>query len=901
MSVTPRRPSSSAASTAQTTRRVSFSPVVDEILNSLEKRRSRVSYTSRPVDVENDTTSERNPSEPSTTSHRTRLAAGYSPARRRISEPSPSLPDGNAGRATTTTTTTTMTSNNTTTIEFSLKDIPLDGKMAPPIWREPSPGRSNSSRRASSAGGGTPMSARLSKSLLNGVESNRDSDSVDGASAVHPINPYADPARDSANMLRRQRVVRTFFESHEDAVRLYIRLQQLLSYRDMCHNEFQQQLQLMNSDEERQAAVAARAQRVAAQEREIQRVQTALAKANVTRPEFASSMNSLYSTPSATPSRQPAPRGGEAPTRVSPAKGRVGMAATAAAPTDSPRVVAPQAKTKAEPVRKATHTEKQQQQRSPSSPRRASPRKALEAWRRSQSQEKPKSTESLSLESGAAYISPRHHDCKPRDRVTLSGISAPHPNAGRVGAGSMATVLPAQQQTPPPPRATTTLRQTVPLGNNDGAVVPAAADLRSADHFAPLPPFSAVSEAGSTATTGAVAKASLYKVAPAATRSTDVSSAQVPLPLPPASQEGEAKPKTAVNGLVTPPRSTPSSTPRSTDSPLARFRKRQGYEDPVEHFRSLLPRAHTPLRSQSSLRSARSSPRCSGGVEALADSTKPSNNNTGEQVNKKDDRVAAKATPGKEGSPAAGRSTALLLASEKAPSERRGTPSPAKQTRPVTAAAAGTLADRLAERKSSPVVEAAAPKRLVVTRINSGKETSQPADQHPPSPLESTSRPLKNAVSALVADIQAWSPADPPELVADSNEGIRPGLVPCAKASPSPPGQHTDSTPVRECTPETQSHSALRSPQRTAVLAAAARPPPLPSASVWDDIADLERRVFGLEGRTADLERNAAKRAVLDAIHLLRERVTLLEERATILERDEGKESAASQLRWRRE
>ena len=946
MSLTPRRPSSST----KTTRRVSFSPVIDEILSSVEKRRERLqsALDSAAAEPENDVAVDLNPSQPTTTSHRTRIATSHSPVRRppSVSTPSSSGMESHAN--------TTNTAATATTVEFSLKDIPLDGKMAPPVWREPSPGRHHSSRRASPSRGETPMSARLSKAEPQDSEpvnayatpstARRPSSNNDSSS-----NPFTDVARDSANLLRRQRVVRTFFVSHEDAVRLYIRLQQLLHYRDLCHSEFQQRLRFLNSEEERQAALADRARRLEAQEKEIQRIQAALARADVTSPEFTSSMSSLYSTRSGTPLERAARRGGSTAGNARGGKQqqqqqqlpRPTGAPTTATAAKSQRAVTRSAKAMDDAARDDGAAAK----RPFFAPRYASPRDALEAWRRrSQSQDPAKSTESAALETAetASLLSHQHRGSN--GRTPRDSLSSPN-----------AAVSPPHSAAPP--------------GNADSEVLPNDATSGSL-------PSSFLTDTRA-ATTDEGGKPNQHKAAaPAAPRSAVdlLNTSRALLPLPPISPESKPTAKPSVAGLVTPPRAQGSlqaaaslvsgdtgATPRSTDSPLARFRRRQGYEDPVVHFREQLSNSATPLRSQSPLGSTASSPSHKRGELHTSTKSKPVGW-AGGKKEKDDATVDTAEVPNYEAKkPAVGPGTALLLTSERAREraaapQNRTTEAPARhlvstsspernitakspkdskaaagdeakpissaqtpQAQPrgsvyspdrrnhtpsarVTALAATASPVRSMDRKASPAFKAAAPTRSTDFTADSVKEASTPQEVEPDgqkrafSPVVSAAQPPKDTAAAVLVDIQSWSPADPPipetrENDTSSSKDAQTDLVPSVRASQSPSEPHHSSQPRADSARSPPRDASTRTPEKVVVAITANTTTAAASDdhSIWDDLAALECRVGRLEGRTAELERNATKRAVLDAIRLLRDRVTLLEDRTAVLQRDQDK------------
>ncbi|KPI83687.1 hypothetical protein ABL78_7269 [Leptomonas seymouri] len=880
MFATPHR----SPSSVQATRRVSFSPAADAVQESSERRRLGESHGNADAEPANELSHRKHSWEPGPASHPTRLASSYGPAR--CQAPGSAVPPSEDSFGPTA----------TTTVEFSVKDIPLNGKMPPPVWCEPSPSRGNTSQRVSPRRGGTPVSATLSTTLShNGA--------LRGTSptAARLSNPYTDLARDNANLLRRQRVVRVFFESHEDAVRLYIRLQQLLSFRDVYHVEFQQRLQFLSSEEERQDAVAARAQRMAAQEREIKRIQDALAKADVTSPEFSSSMNSLYSEQSGALSERSARRDEAAENHASPLSGNDGAEALAG---DVQRR-----------HRGSTVADAVEGQRQLTSLRQASPRKALEAWSRSRAQGKAKSTESISLEE--AHRPSAHRGDTPQDReapsctAMLSTSSAEH-------AGGVTTVVKAQQN------ELSSRRQAAPCGITDSAEArPSKLGQMGGDRSSSLPSTSRTGAKDSAARAAAAdsAQLRLHKAAMAATPGSGAPSyARGSLPLLPASPVSRLKPQSLVAGLVTPIRAAHSpqagtATPHLEDSPLARFRRRQGYQDPVEGLRARLPNSATPLRSRLFHGAADGSP---AHREGLRDSPE-SNSFTGADGQRRTDERAAvprqrgatpRLSPGNRAAPKTGVTTPEKQPFSAEPAAHTGAEQTPSMPRAATRAAdvnaftvevdssAPQPPPRGSSHEGTPTsYNPSAPTRRGDRNSDNAKSPSKQEFSVALPPFSSTPPPAKGPVAAVTADIQSWSPADPPIAevgLSIFKSGSDARLVPSQEASQllSEPQR------VGASGGDGERSRPHRTPHRP--VKAASTPSPPADTSICDEMVAVELRVGALERRTAELERNAAKRAVLDAIQLLRERVSLLEYRTLVLESNSDDTPLSDRWQWRR-
>ncbi|CBZ29185.1 conserved hypothetical protein [Leishmania mexicana MHOM/GT/2001/U1103] len=167
-------------------------------------------------------------------------------------------------------------------LEFSLENTPLAGTRPPPVWRESSLFTPPRGSRNSLANLPTP-SRRIAT-----VSDARNSVSTPGS------NPYTDVEREISNQRRRHAVVRYFFVSHEGAIRLNIRLQQLLKYRDLCEAEWHERLQVLPPEEASVAAHStARSGRATETEREIERVQAALARLATSSLELAETLEGM--------------------------------------------------------------------------------------------------------------------------------------------------------------------------------------------------------------------------------------------------------------------------------------------------------------------------------------------------------------------------------------------------------------------------------------------------------------------------------------------------------------------------------------------------------------------------------------------------------------------------------
>ncbi|CBZ36534.1 hypothetical protein, conserved [Leishmania donovani] len=167
-------------------------------------------------------------------------------------------------------------------LEFSLENTPLAGARPPPVWCESSPCTAPRGSRNSLANSSTP-SRRITT-----LSDARNSVSTPGS------NPYTDVEREISNQRRRHAVVRYFFVSHEGAIRLNIRLQQLLKYRDLCEAEMHERLQVLPPEEASVAARStARCGRATETEREIERVQAALAHLAASSLELAGTLEGM--------------------------------------------------------------------------------------------------------------------------------------------------------------------------------------------------------------------------------------------------------------------------------------------------------------------------------------------------------------------------------------------------------------------------------------------------------------------------------------------------------------------------------------------------------------------------------------------------------------------------------
>ncbi|KAG5495846.1 hypothetical protein JIQ42_02716 [Leishmania sp. Namibia] len=183
----------------------------------------------------------------------------------------------------------------TAALEFSLEGTPLASTMQPPVWRESLPSTAASSSHNFPA----PFRQVTTVGDTKGSPSTRGS------------NVYTDVKREVLNQKRRHILVQHFFTFHEDAVRLYIRLEQLLKYRDLCEVEFRERLQAIPSEVAKlvpqTSACGGHATEPA---REIERLQAALARIAATSPGLPGAWgdlpDSLMPSQSLTSSRQAA-------------------------------------------------------------------------------------------------------------------------------------------------------------------------------------------------------------------------------------------------------------------------------------------------------------------------------------------------------------------------------------------------------------------------------------------------------------------------------------------------------------------------------------------------------------------------------------------------------------------
>ncbi|KAG5496950.1 hypothetical protein GH5_01465 [Leishmania sp. Ghana 2012 LV757] len=157
----------------------------------------------------------------------------------------------------------------TAALEFSLEDTPLASRMRPPVWRESLPST------AASSSHNFPAPSRQ----VTTVGDTKDRPSTRGR------NVYTDVEREVLNQKRRHILVQHFFTFHEDAVRLYIRLEQLLEYRDLCEVEFRERLQAIPSEVAKLVPQTSTCGGHATEPaREIERLQAALARIAATSP-----------------------------------------------------------------------------------------------------------------------------------------------------------------------------------------------------------------------------------------------------------------------------------------------------------------------------------------------------------------------------------------------------------------------------------------------------------------------------------------------------------------------------------------------------------------------------------------------------------------------------------------
>ncbi|KAG5472022.1 hypothetical protein CUR178_02688 [Leishmania enriettii] len=183
----------------------------------------------------------------------------------------------------------------TAAFEFSLEDTPLASGMRPPVWLESLPST------VASSSYNFPAPSRKVKTVGD----------TKGSPSTRGSNVYTDVEREVLNQKRRHILVQHFFMFHEDAVRLYIRLEQLLEYRDLCKVEFRERLQAIPSEAAKLIPqTSACGDHATEPAREIERLQAALARIAATSPGLSGAWgdlsDSLIPSQSLTSSRQAA-------------------------------------------------------------------------------------------------------------------------------------------------------------------------------------------------------------------------------------------------------------------------------------------------------------------------------------------------------------------------------------------------------------------------------------------------------------------------------------------------------------------------------------------------------------------------------------------------------------------
>ncbi|KAK7201563.1 hypothetical protein NESM_000220600 [Novymonas esmeraldas] len=776
---------------------------------------------------------------PATASHRTRRAGGASPARQShlAAHARKSAMDSPNG------------SRVTTALEFSLEDTPLAGSMTPPVWREPSPSCAQRSRQHSPAR--TASTAAV------------DPPGPEDSASSRSSNRYVDVEREATNQRRRHVVVRHFFASHEDAIRLYIRLQQLLSFRDLSEAEFRERLLALPS-EEAKAAAALRSARPHGPEREISQLQAALAHVAAASPELAGALGGLRGV--ASPARSSA---AAAALAVRRARQRTPNATTAQ--TQSDPAAAPPAVDAASPGgRRDSHSFSEPAQEPPNAgaaPRRRpspqQPHMALAAWRSAQKSELPsaaevgESTLRTTTESAGATKS---SGFTPRDRTLASDLTATRSIPLVAAVTPQPDVQLASPAQPPlsSPRRERTARCTTPRGSPARAPVATPRSgqrdgstwLHRATEAAP---HDTAAAAGPSPTAAAVAVVPRQRRCVAPMRSTPLL---------------ESLPQHS-----TPPRAPVQSSNAAalTDSPLARYRAQRGYQDPTDHFhtqRTGTPR-QTPAaspRADSKDAAPLATPR---GTDASPNPRAP--------VAAAGRRTPAQARPARQQQP-------QPAAAEHAQSAASSSATAAKTSPALSRTSEVPTMGHTAE-PPLPLHFPATLSELPHRRLHSPPRSAPATDAlasaavPPSSPQQHRSRSARATASPPLGSAASWSPVDPPMEASSAVSHLR-HLRPSASVDRRHGSVRRTSAeaPQDAAVGETAPSAGVVSPTREA-----ARGTP-PEKSVWDEVAALERRVGGLEGRTAALEGSAARRAVLEALRLLKVRVAALEERTSALE-----------------
>lgn len=941
-----------------------------------------------------DTSEEGDDSLPATASHRTRSSDHPSPSRdtlvaayQRKRAESPSGPHRGA----------------TTALEFSLQDTPLLTTMAPPVWREPSPSTHPLVRHsASSARLSTP--GRRATTGNNGDNTRTAQDSVTSSRASAPgSNPFTDVERELTNQKRRHVVVRHFFASHEDAIRLYIHLEQLLQFRDLCETEFRERLAALPTEEARAVVLASRGARGAAggADKEIHKLQAALAQATAASPELSSTLSSLRgftpppvfslsdakaeepvvkpkSRAAAVLERLAADRAGRAHSPAAPAeksapsspadraadatKGGTERKTWRGTPnrTASPRtrVVGPAPGTSSADSLSSPGTSPKPRQRTPSQPS-----GALEAWRNAR--------KDGTSARGSAAAAPAPDGATPKSpsgrRVGTAAGRGRTPPSHRATSPVRPPMSPPRKPTAAPVSTAVTaspLRVASPSesGNRSASrarrgplpslhhMAPAATSATSPPPRVPAPPSAVSSRSGALAATTTAAAAAASTVASPPREATPLNVAAL------VNSPGRRTPLAHAAGtpLQRQPRRGSSASASLTDSPLARYRAQHGYQDPTLRFLTQAPLV-TPHDSPSSL-----SPRWGASAadedpshappQAAAEAAHASMHTSPAPA------VMRMATPGRRwpvlprgdaststatspprfpplpGTLAAAHAPAqtepLKLSLERSPPTPSSTcpvksspgqsgvsdvpttshlPHPraaaavASSHEPADTAPPSELVDT-AQRRSSllppftlstaeattaaAAAAASAPSgamRLIPQRGQFSSSASLPQVQ----PLPSESLPSE--------DMSGWSPVDPPVDATESNmppvvfQRHQLGDAVVRTPANAAPAHGVDAHESCSAPPPAAATSRLGEAPSQGAAAVGGHPSGGTNdnnmgLSVWDEIAALERRVGGLESRTTALEKNAAKRAVLEAIRLLKRRVGTLEERTSALE-----------------
>ncbi|KAG5471344.1 hypothetical protein LSCM1_01425 [Leishmania martiniquensis] len=874
---------------------------------------------------------------------------------------------------------------NTMTLEFSLEGTPLAKTMRPPVWRESVP----SSATCSSHNGTVHLLTPTRRGTT--VSDTRDSTSA------REGNLYTDVEREISNQIRRHIVGQQFFLSHEDAIRLYIRLEQTLRYRDLCDAEFRERLQAIPSEEKEPASQASACGGHATETAcEIEQLQAALAHLSTISPRLAeacgglrASLAPLQSLPSshhaatakhsslipsaADVERAGGPHGqrpGRSRHKGGPATNKKADAANssnrqpaavsqAAGPAGVSTVCGTVANYSLAESSSTLAASEAAKQAPPSQPR-----TALEAWRSARRGDvlsvapaaksaEPSTTASAGVTRSCGFT--------PRDSPAVSHLAqvstAPTPEvAEESGAASEAkswSKLPplspprkgaapsadtnqkgidAARATPPRHCAVDSPCVTTPRNGHRGTLswlrqVSAQPDLASPP---PQPPLSPILARDKVA--GATSVKPQRPSAVALLRSKAI----VDTPERPSLARTKGQP--AASSL--------------TDSPLARYRAKQGSREPESHSPSRL--ADTLPQASSAVRS----PPCQEMATSEASGVPAPEKEENAVVSPRASAAAKKSTPpGLQHTAVQQRQRFAPMGTEGRPTAARDVRATESSERRLTSAALGATRNRAADaavRPSSAPSPKPTERRPTSHRLplEAPASSSAAAKFSPPDPKSSvvpamrsptrrsivasteisyrstvvSGAPLSDAQHTRADLLTGSASVSPPRSAAPSRNhaasDVRTGEpVPVASrddlsaaagvVGARPPSGTWDSLTRNEALssrqrltedvaswPPEEAHEAEASAAATsaAVLCDVARqrsaePHTRTESTACEEVHTLHRRIGVLEKRTTALESNQTKRAVLEGIQNLKVYASVVEERATLLERQSGASS----------